>query len=323
MAEKIEGPDFDLQVGISDLVKSMKNIGFQASYLGKAVEILKKVKEDNALLFLTFTSNMTSSGLREIFAWLCKNRIPHVLITTVGSVEEDIMKTFGDFKLACTNKNDAELREEGLNRIYNILVPNHLYEKFEEFMREILEKIYERQKKLGEASLTPSELFYEIGKNLKDEKSILYQAAKNNIPIFCPAVTDGSFGITLMMMKEQHKDFNLDIVRDMKKLYELTTEKNPDGSERKTAALVLGGGVPKHHAILFNSLKGGLDYAIYITTSSPESGSLSGAPPEEAMSWGKVKSSASFTRIKGEATIIFPLLAYCMKDIWKKEEKEK
>ena len=313
--DKIKGPNLDKDLSIQELVASMSHIGFQATELGKAQEILKKIKKDYALLFLTFTSNMTSSGLREVFAWLCKEKIVDVLITTVGSIEEDIMKSSGEFLVASEKEDDAELREKGLNRIYNILVSNEHYTRFESFMENILAKTYEKQKKDGR-HLTPSELFYEIGKEIKDENSILHQASKNNIPIFCPAVTDGSFGIALMMMQEKHKDFTLDVVRDMKKLYELTTEKQGE-EERKTAAIILGGGVPKHHAILFNSLKGGLDYAIYITTSSPESGSLSGAPPEEAMSWGKVKTDASFARVKGDATIIFPLLAYCMKDIWK------
>ena len=313
--ERIEGPNLDNDLNVTELVESMKKIGFQATELGKATEILKKIKEDNALLFLTFTSNMTSSGLREVFSWLCKEKIPKVLITTAGSIEEDVMKTFGNFYSATGKENDVELREKGLNRIYNILVPNSLYEKFESFMADILEKVYEKQK-AERRQLTPSELFAEIGKEIKDEKSILYQAGKNQIPIFCPAVTDGALGIALMMAKEKHKDFGIDVTADMKKLYEITTEKQ-EGEERKTAAIILGGGVPKHHAILFNSLKGGLDYAIYITTSSPESGSLSGAPPEEAMSWGKVKAEAAFTRVKGDATILFTLLACCMKDIWR------
>ncbi|MBU2496927.1 MAG: deoxyhypusine synthase [Nanoarchaeota archaeon] len=314
--DKIQGPNLDNNASISELVASMKNIGFQASNLGNSIEILKKIKEDNALLFLTFTSNMTSSGLRDVFAQLCKKKIPNVLITTVGSIEEDLMKTFGEFKVYDGKTSDAELREKGLNRIYNILVPNELYEKFETFMESFLEKIYEKQK---QGMLSPSEIIFELGKEINDENSILYQAAKNNIPIFCPAITDGSFGIALMMAKEKHKDFAIDSIKDMKKLYEITTEK-PEAKEQeqKTAAIILGGGVPKHHAILFNSLKNGLDYAIYITTSSPESGSLSGAPPQEAMSWGKVKSEAAYANIKGDATILFTLLAYSMKEIWAK-----
>ncbi|MEK6852662.1 MAG: deoxyhypusine synthase [Nanoarchaeota archaeon] len=315
--EKIVGPNFDNDISISDLVESMQKVGFQATHLGNAIEILRKIKEDNAFLFLTFTSNMTSSGLREIFAWLCKEKIVNVLITTVGSVEEDLMKSFGDFYAGHSKVNDAELRDRGLNRIYNILVPNERYEAFEKFMEKFLEKIYEKQKKEGK-QISPSELFFELGKEIKDDISILHWATKNKIPIFCPAITDGSFGVALMMAKEKHKDFGIDVVADTKKIYEITTEKQENGEDKKTAAIILGGGVPKHHAILFNSLKGGLDFAIYITTASPESGSLSGAPPEEAMSWGKVKENAAFTSVKGDATILFTLLAYCMKDIWKK-----
>lgn len=313
--EKVEGPNLDKNLSITDLVESMKNIGFQATNLGNAVEVLKKIKENNAFLFLTFTSNMTSSGLREIFAWLCKEKIPNVIITTVGSIEEDIIKSFSSFYVAPPKSKDTELREKGLNRIYNILAPNEGYGKFEEFMEKQLEKAYQKQKETGR-QLTPSELIQDIGKELNDEKSILFQAAKNNIPIFCPAITDGSFGIALMMAQEKNKDFGIDIVADAKKIYEITTDKQ---GQRKNALIALGGGVPKHHAILFNTLADGLDYAIYMTTSSPESGSLSGAPPEEAVSWGKVKREAAVARIKGDVTITFPLLASCMKKIWRHE----
>ena len=186
--DKIKRPDFDKELSIPELVASMSHIGFQATELGKSLDVLKKIKKDNALLFLTFTSNMTSSGLREVFAWLCKKKIPGVLITTVGSIEEDIMKASGEFIAAGGKEDDSELRERGLNRIYNILVSNEHYTKFESFMEGVLEKAYEGQKKEGR-QLTPSELFHAIGKDLDDENSILFQAAKNGIPIFCPAVT--------------------------------------------------------------------------------------------------------------------------------------
>jgi len=51
----------------------------------------------------------------------------------------------------------------------------------------------------------------------------------------------------------------------------------------------LGGGVSKHHALLASLLNGGLDYAVYITTSHQESGSMNSATTNEAKSWGKSK----------------------------------
>jgi deoxyhypusine synthase len=71
---------------------------------------------------------------------------------------------------------------------------------------------------------------------------------------------------------------------------------------------MLGGGISKHHVIWWNQFKGGLDYAVYITTASQYDGSLSGARLTEAVSWGKVKEKAKYTTIDGDITIILPIM---------------
>ena len=75
-----------------------------------------------------------------------------------------------------------------------------------------------------------------------------------------------------------------------------------------TGALMVGGGISKHHVIWWNQFKGGLDYAVYITTASQYDGSLSGARLTEAVSWGKVKEKAKYVTIDGDATIILPII---------------
>ena len=76
----------------------------------------------------------------------------------------------------------------------------------------------------------------------------------------------------------------------------------------KVGAIILGGGVAKHHTIISNILGGGLDYAIYVNSSSPYHGSLSGATTSEAKSWGKISEDARDITIYGDASVIFPLL---------------
>ena len=160
--------------------------------------------------------------------------------------------------------------------------------------------------------ISPSELIYELGKIVKDENSILYWASKNNIPIFCPAITDGAFGLQLYFFKQSNKDFGIDVTADMKQLGELVL------NAEKTAGIILGGGFAKHHLIGVNILRGGLDYEIYVTTAGEGDGSLSGARPKEAKSWSKIKEDANNVCIEGDATIIFPLLALSMKETWNK-----
>ena len=81
----------------------------------------------------------------------------------------------------------------------------------------------------------------------------------------------------------------------------------PSGSDRK-GIIALGGGVAKHYALLAALLNGGVDYAVYLTTSSYASGSVSGATTREAKSWGKIKDDSDASTVIGDATITFPLI---------------
>jgi deoxyhypusine synthase len=198
----------------------------------------------------------------------------------------------GDFSM-----DDVALHKKGINRLGNILVPNDRYILLEKKIQPIFKKIYERKK-----TTSPSELVYEIGKTLDDKNSIMYWATKNNIPIFSPGITDSALGLQTYFFKQDHPDFGIDVTGDMKKLADIVL------NAEKTGGIILGGGISKHHTIGVNVVREGLDYAVYITTSQPWDGSLSGARTNEAKSWGKIKEKANSVTIDGDATIIFPLI---------------
>ena len=130
----------------------------------------------------------------------------------------------------------------------------------------------------------------------------MYQAAKHNIPVYCPAITDGAIGFHLFMIKQDHKDFMVDIVDDFKKM--ITSVSQDD----KKALIALGGGTSKHYALLGALINGGFDYAVYITTARSTSGSMSGATTNEAKSWGKIKDDSDSVTVVGDVTILFPLV---------------
>ena len=81
---------------VEDCVNQFSNLGYQASELKEAVDVILKMKRTNSKIFLSFTSNMVTSGLRGFFAQLCSLRIPNFLVTTSGSIEEDLMKSAGE-----------------------------------------------------------------------------------------------------------------------------------------------------------------------------------------------------------------------------------
>jgi len=295
--KKIKDFKYKKGMGTSELIDQIGQIGFQALNLGRAIEIIKRMKQNKAKIFLSFSSNMTSSGLRGLFAKLAELKFVDVMITTVGSVEEDIIKANNnDFYAGSFSMDDKALAEQGVNRIGNILVKNESYAEFEELMPGMLSKVYEKKKKV-----TVTELLHELGLLLEDENSILYQASKNNIPVYCPAITDGAFGVHLAEFRKKNPDFDVDVIGDMDKLL-----KEP--SFEKNGVIALGGGVSKHHAIFANMMGNGADYLVYMTTAQPTSGSVSGATTDEAKSWGKLKSDADAVTVIGDVTITFPLV---------------
>lgn len=277
--------------------------GFQATQLAKAVEVIKAMKKEKALIFLSFTSNMVASGLRGIFAELCEKKFVDVIITAGGSIDHDLIRSYDDYLVGDFSMDDAELHKKGVNRIGNILVPNERYELLEEKMQPIFEKLYSTCNPCS-ASEMAREIGLSIGndKKAKKEYSFLYWAAKNNIPVYCPGITDSAIGLQTYFFKQKKKDFGIDITKDMPKLGQLVLD------AEKTGGIILGGGISKHHTIAVNILRGGLDYAVYVTTSSPWDGSLSGARTQEAVSWGKVAESASHVTVDGDATITVPLI---------------
>ena len=301
MVENVRGMRVVKNVSAAGLVGQMRHAGLQAGELGKAVEVIKEMKRQKATVFFSFTSNMVSSGLRELFAQLCEEKFVDAVITGIGSVEEDLMKTHAPFLKGGFGMDDAQLYAKGINRIGNILVPNERYLWLEKLLQPFFMKELKKQEKLGRL-LAPHELIRDLGLSLKDKNSFVYQCAKNGIPIYCPAPTDGAFGLQLYLFKQDHPEFGIDVSGDLKPFgHQVLTAK-------KTGGIILGGGFAKHHTIGANILRGGLDYAVYVSTGTPFDGSLSGARANEAVSWGKVNKKARIAVVEGDASIVFPLL---------------
>ncbi|MBT4135639.1 deoxyhypusine synthase family protein [archaeon] len=294
---------------VEELTDNFSSLGYQSIELNHAIDVILKMKRTNSKVFLTFTSNMVTSGLRGFFAQLCEMKMVDILVTTSGSIEEDIMKSLGeDFEVSNFHADDTSLHERGENRVGNLVIRNESYMKFEDKMGEVLNKIYDKKKRISS-----SELLYEIGLQLDDENSILYQASKNNIPIYCPGIADSSFGFQLFMFQQKNPDFIVDTILDMNRI---VTDLSFD---EKKGLISLGGSISKHYAIFSALLSGGFDYAVYLTTSHATSGSLSGATTQEAKSWGKLKDDAEASTVNGDVSITFPLIMCSVLDKLEKE----
>ncbi|MBS3068105.1 deoxyhypusine synthase [Candidatus Micrarchaeota archaeon] len=285
----------DVTTGYTD--NDFLQTGFQATQIARAVEIIKKMKKEKAKIFLSFTSNMVASGLRGIFAELCKRKFVDVIITAGGSLDHDLIRAYKDYELGDFFMDDVQLHKKGINRLGNILVNNECYVELEKRIKPIFERLYNKNK-----ICAPSEIASEIGRSLNNKNSFLFWCAKNNIPVFCPGITDSAIGLQVYFFKQKYKDFGIDVTKDMQKLASIVLD------AEKTGGIVLGGGISKHHTIGVNILRGGLDYAVYVTTASPWDGSLSGARTQEAISWGKLKERSRYVTVDCDATIAFPVI---------------
>jgi len=292
--------DFIWKPGMSveQIVDDFGSLGYQAIELNQASNVILKMKEQNAKIFLTFTSNMVTSGLRGFFAQLISLGIVDVIVTTSASIEEDIIKSLGEnVEITSFNVDDVQMHEKGENRIGNLMIRNESYVKFEDIIASYIQKIYGKQKRIA-----VSELLREFGLMLNDENSILYQAAKKNIPLFCPGIADSAIGFHLFMFQQKHKDFIVDVIDDVKNAIFCSNY------DEKKGLISLGGSISKHYAVFTGLLNGGFDYVVYMTTSHESSGSMSGASTKEAVSWGKIKDNADAATVRGDVTITFPLV---------------
>ena len=297
----IWGYDFNDGVDYEKLLDSYETTGMQADNFSKATKIIQKMIDEKAFIYLGYTSNMVTSGMREIFRFLAQHKKVDVMVTSAGGIEEDFIKCLGDFKLGSFRASGSELREKGINRAGNIFIPNSRYCDFEDFIIPILEEIYEEQKKTGKP-ISSSELIWKLGEKIDDENSIYYWCWKNRIPVFCPAITDGSLGDMIYFFKSKHSDFYLDVSNDIWELNNTTIGKD------KTGIIVLGGGVIKHSICNANMFRNGADYAVYVNDADESTGSDAGALPEEAVSWGKVLPNAERVKLHGDAILLFPLI---------------
>ncbi|TBU03969.1 deoxyhypusine synthase [Hamiltosporidium tvaerminnensis] len=295
----VSGHNFESDMDLQEFIKYFSNTGFQATNIGLAIKEIEKMK--NSKIFFGCTSNIISSGLRDIIKYLIKNKFIHVFCTTGGGIEEDIIKTFNPTFLASFNIKGSHLRDSGYNRIGNLVIPNENYEIFEKWLVSLVDEITEGYSPENPLILTPSKLIKIFGEKINHQDSILYWASKNGINIYCPGITDGSIG-DILTFHPKRECLKLDVIED---IYNLNREAF---FQKSTGAIILGCGIIKHQILNANLFRNGLDFCVLVNTAEEYNGSDAGASIEEAISWGKVVPDNTAVKIFGDATIIFPIL---------------
>jgi deoxyhypusine synthase len=287
---------------ITELIDSLKNTGFNAKRIALACEIFDEmIKDKECVKFFGLAGALVPAGMQGIIYDFIKEGFIDILVTTGANLTHDLAEALGYHHLqGDVNLNeidDADLHNEEINRIYDVFMPNKVYEGIEDFVSKL---------SIPDKQMTVSSFLRFLGEQIPgDHYSILKICAEKDIPIFCPAFTDSGLALQIGF---HHQKINLNHFKDMMDMVNLAWDAKSAG------ICIIGGGVPKN--FIMQSLQfspNSATYAIQITMDRPEQGGLSGATLREAVSWGKVNQNAKYSTVIADATIALPIILWYLK----------
>ena len=289
---------------LDTLVRRMDDAGgFSAKAVTQGVDLLVRIlKDEEMTTFLSFPAAIVATGTRGVLETLVREGYVDAVITTCGTLDHDIARSIRPYYHGAWDLDDAQLYKRGLYRLGNLVIPqSHYGRPVEQRMQRLLARLYDR----GVRKLSTRDLVWAIGEELGPKVgrgSLCKAALDRKVPVFVPGITDGAVGSQVWLFWQTHKDLSIDLLDDEQRLSDLVFE------AKRSGAIMLGGGISKHHTIWWNQFRDGLDAALYITTAVEWDGSLSGARTREAVSWGKVKPKARHTTVEGDVTVLLPLM---------------
>jgi len=295
---------------IFNIIKSFNGTAFQSRNFAKCLKVMLDMLQDpeRPTIFLALAGAMVPGGLRKTLRDMLDLRMIDVLVSTGANLYHDVHEALGfHHYLAQKKVSDLELRKHQVNRMLDVYASNEEFMKTDVFIKNFTDSLQPK-------SYSTRDFLYRLGNKLQDENSILYTAAKKNIPVFCPAIADSGIGLSLAWHIQKRKEEKcqsilIDTIQDNLEILELKIK------AKKSGAIHIGGGVPKNFiqqiaplAEILNLKTSSHSYGIQITTDDPKWGGLSGSTFSESQSWGKYADNARFATVYMDATIGLPLL---------------
>ncbi|MDI6883954.1 MAG: deoxyhypusine synthase [Hadesarchaea archaeon] len=299
MPKRVRHIELKSGMRVDELVEEMGKSGvFSAGRVAKAVETYREMLKAGSTIFMGVGGAVVPGGLRLVLTQAINEGLADALVVTGANATHDLIEALGGYHMRGEAMvDDAKLRRLGVSRIFDVYVPQRVFEIFEDRIQPMFAKVAKEGSKMSSA-----ELLRRIGSRITDKNSFLKAAADKGVPVFCPAVADSILGLQAWLYSQEH-ELVIDVLQDVREMVELASNANRPG------AILLGGGVPKN--FIFQSMllaPRSFDYAIQITMDRPEHGGLSGATLEEAKSWGKVAKNAKIVTVVGDATVVFPII---------------
>lgn len=293
---------------LNELTERMRDTGFGASNLAKAVDILEDSIRRKSKIFLGVSGAIVPAGMRKLLKEMIDDGWISVVVSTGANITHDMIEAQGEHHY-CGSRyaDDAELRDKGIDRIYDVFLPNKGYEELEKWLHEIFDRLYEEH---GNKPVSIRQFVSEISERIDDNESWIKSCRNRNVPLFCPAIQDCAIGFQYWSwMMKTGRSLNVDTFSDMKELMDICW------TSEDTTVFILGGGVPKDfilQAMQFSPKEH--SSAVQITMDVPETGGLSGAELKEAISWGKLGKNAKHCTVNADITIVLPIIVSALKE---------
>lgn len=302
---------------VVSLVEDMRNMAYSARDLCRAAEIFDRMLADtDCSVILCLAGSLVSAGLKKIVVDMIRNNMVDMIVSTGANiVDQDFFEALGFRHYVAEERlkagmDDDQLRRLHIDRIYDTLIDENDLRVCDETITKIADDLEPRV-------YSSREFIREMGAYLgrqecTDSESIVLEAFKHELPVFCPAFSDCSAGFGLVAhqhAREIRPHVSIDSVKDFHELTKLKID------SQNTGLFMIGGGVPKNFAqdiVVAAELLGSETpmhkYAIQVTVADVRDGGLSGSTLKEACSWGKVETTFE-QMVYSEATLAFPLIA--------------
>jgi len=299
---------------VGELADSYGEAGIGASDIHEAVDIYSEMLDDDVTTFFGLAGAMVPTGMRAIVSELIRDGHIDVLVTTGANCTHDSIEAIGGKhhhgevtpEGRTEREHDETLRDEGVDRIYNVYLPQEHFALFENHLRDEVFSTLETEgavsiqrmtEALGRANSEVNER-----EDVPEDAGVLAAAYENDVPVYCPAFQDSVLGLQAWMYS-QTSEFTVDALADMTQITDIAYEADSAG------AMVVGGGVPKNYVLQTMLVSpDAYDYAVQLTMDPSNTGGLSGATLEEARSWGKLEKDARNVSVYADATITLPLV---------------
>ena len=243
LGEKVKAIEVSPEKPISKLLEEMAETGFQGKNLGRVADVFcKMVEAEDLTIFFGYAGSLSTTGQWKIINWFIENRYIDVLIPTGANISEDIVEAMGfSYWQGTPNEDDAKLFSEGINRYYDVYGTEPDYLEMTELLAEFIMTLDKSR------TYSSREFLKKCGQWLdrKNINSIIAAAARNEVPVFCPAIADSPYGDAALIAESKGHHLAIDAIQDYVEFMGMGE------SVIDTGVVYIGGGVPKDFIQLF------------------------------------------------------------------------